>query len=272
MIEDIRVHGAFSYNELIHAGSLRRAEGISTTLVEVPFFLQSVRFFRLLLLLVRSFNAYKQKDTMMIEAEALITFFAASVLLGLAPGPDNIFVMTQSALYGKKAGIAVMSGQCTGLIVHTAAVALGVAVIFQTSALAFSVLKYTGAAYLVYLAWQAFMTPAETVHDESVGKFRLWKLYRRGIFMSITNPKVSLFFLAFLPQFVDPSAGAVPLQILILGGVFIIATILVFGSIALLAGSIAQLFSRSGQFQKILNRIAGTVFLGLALKIATTER
>lgn len=209
---------------------------------------------------------------MMIGYETLTTFFAASVLLALAPGPDNIFVLTQSALSGRKAGMAVMFGLCTGLIAHTAAVALGVAVIFQTSLLAFSVLKYLGAAYLVYLAWQAFSTSAEKINGESDGKFRFGKLYRRGIFMNITNPKVSLFFLAFLPQFADPSKGSVSLQILILGSVFILATILIFGGIALLAGSITQMLNRSGNFQKILNRVAGTVFLGLALKLAATKQ
>jgi len=93
----------------------------------------------------------------MIPIETLITFLAASILLALAPGPDNIFVLTQSALRGRSAGIVVMLGLCTGLIVHSSAVALGVAVIFQTSAVAFSALKFIGAGYLVYLAWQAFL-------------------------------------------------------------------------------------------------------------------
>lgn len=208
----------------------------------------------------------------MMAYETLITFFAASVLLALAPGPDNIFVLTQSVLTGKKAGITVMLGLCTGLIAHTTAVALGIAVIFQTSVLAFSVLKYLGAAYLLYLAWQAFNTSDEKINAESDSKFQFGKLYRRGIFMNITNPKVSLFFLAFLPQFADPSKGSVPFQILILGSVFILATILVFGGIALLAGNITQMLNRSLLFQKILNRVAGMVFIGLALKLATTEQ
>ena len=97
----------------------------------------------------------------MISSETIITFSTASILLALAPGPDNIFVLTQSALRGKRAGIVVMLGLCTGLIVHSSAVALGVAVIFQASAVAFSALKFVGAGYLVYLAWQAFRASAE---------------------------------------------------------------------------------------------------------------
>lgn len=208
----------------------------------------------------------------MIPLEALITFFTASVLLALAPGPDNIFVLTQSALRGKSAGIVVMFGLCTGLIAHSSAVAFGVAVIFQTSAIAFSILKFAGAAYLLYLAWQAFRASAEKIEGRPDGPVNHWQLYRRGIIMNITNPKVSLFFLAFLPQFADPSRGPVALQILLLGGLFIVATILIFGSIALLAGTLGEWLNRSARVQKILNRVAGAVFVGLALKLATIKR
>lgn len=208
----------------------------------------------------------------MIPIETLITFSTASILLGLAPGPDNIFVLTQSALRGRCAGIVVMLGLCTGLIVHSFAVALGVAAIFQTSTMAFSALKFIGAGYLVYLAYKTFRAPVEKIHTSTNGNTNHWKLYSRGIIMNITNPKVSIFFLAFLPQFTDPARGPVATQILLLGGLFIAATILVFGSIALLAGTLGQWLNRSDRAQTILNKLAGTVFVGLALKLATTER
>jgi len=208
----------------------------------------------------------------MLSIETLVTFFTASILLGLAPGPDNIFVLTQSALRGRGAGLLVMLGLCTGLIVHTIAVALGVAIIFQTSAIAFSALKFIGAGYLIYLAWQAFRASAEKIEGESDVIVNHWKLYCRGIIMNITNPKVSIFFLAFLPQFADPTRGPVAFQLLLLGGLFIIATILVFGGIALLAGTLGQWLNRSDRTQKILNKVAGAVFVGLALKLATIKR
>ena len=208
----------------------------------------------------------------MIGLESIIPFFIASVLLAIAPGPDNIFVLTQSALNGKKAGIAVMFGLCTGVIGHTTAVALGVAVIIQNSAMAFAILKHLGAAYLAYLAWQAFKTSAVIQSKDTPEKLSLRKLYFRGIFMNITNPKVSLFFLAFLPQFADPARGSVATQIFILGSLFILATIPVFGSIALLSGSLGEVLTKSVRANKILNRVAGTVFLCLALKLATTKR
>ena len=148
----------------------------------------------------------------MIPIETLATFFAASLLLALAPGPDNIFVLTQSAVHGRKAGLTVTLGLCTGLIVHTTAVAFGVAIIFQASAFAFTALKLFGAGYLVYLAWHAFRAAAETILAERGNGLSSIKLYRRGILMNVTNPKVSIFFLAFLPQFADPSRGPLNLS------------------------------------------------------------
>lgn len=209
---------------------------------------------------------------MTLPAETLLSFFAASVLLSIAPGPDNIFVLAQSALRGRNAGLLVMLGLCTGLIVHSTAVALGVAAIFQTSAVAFFALKFIGAGYLMFLAWQAFRASATKFQAVRNPEASLWKLYRRGIIMNITNPKVSVFFLAFLPQFADPSRGPISLQLLLLGGVFIMATILVFGSIAVLAGTLGHWMNRSVRFQNVVNKLAGTVFVFLALRLATTAR
>ncbi|MFA6311896.1 MAG: LysE family translocator [Sterolibacterium sp.] len=211
----------------------------------------------------------------MIPIETLAMFFAASLLLGLSPGPDNIFVLTQSALRGAAAGLVVTLGLSTGLVVHTTAVALGVAAIFQASALAFTALKLIGAAYLLYLAWQAFRASAVGVGgdgNKDIAVVSHWQLYRRGIIMNVTNPKVSIFFLAFLPQFADPARGPLSVQMLLLGGVFIVSTLLVFGGVALLAGTLADWLKRSDQGQRLINRIAGTVFVLLALKLASAER
>jgi len=202
----------------------------------------------------------------------LITFFIASVLLGLAPGPDNIFVLTQSALHGQLAGIYVTLGLCTGLIVHTTAVALGVAAIFQVSTVAFTALKITGALYLLYLAWRAFRAAASVLKAKGGKQLAPSHLYRLGIIMNVTNPKVSIFFLAFLPQFTDPARGSMALQIFVLGAVFILATLLVFGGIALSAGALGDWLKHSPKAQVVINRLAGTVFVGLAIRLATAER
>jgi threonine/homoserine/homoserine lactone efflux protein len=208
----------------------------------------------------------------MIPIETVAVFLAASVALALAPGPDNIFVLAQSALYGRKAGILVTLGLCTGLLVHTAAVSLGVAAVFQTSVLAFNLLKIIGAIYLLYLALQAFRAGAARLDQTGEAKLAWRKLYSLGIIMNITNPKVAIFFLAFLPQFADPSRGSVTIQMLMFGGLFIVATLFIFGAVAWFAGFLGEWLKGSAKAQIIMNRIAGTVFTGLALRLAVSER
>ncbi len=170
------------------------------------------------------------------------------------------------------AGIAVTFGLCTGLLVHTAAVALGVAAIFQASAFAFSLLKFIGAAYLLYLAYGAFMAGAKSDGEQRPPILNFRRLYVRGIIMNVTNPKVSLFFLAFLPQFTDPTFGPLVPQILLLGLLFILSTILIFGGISLLAGGLGGYLRKSARAQFVLNRIAGCVFVALAIKLALVRR
>ena len=149
----------------------------------------------------------------MLPLETLGAFFVTAIVMGLAPGPDNIFVLTQSALYGFRAGIVTTLGLMTGLFGHTAAVALGVAALFQTSEMAFTVLKCAGAAYLLYLAWLSFRSGASRAWLEQSTFPGYWALYRRGVIMNITNPKVTLFFLAFLPQFAKPNGSTLPSEV-----------------------------------------------------------
>ncbi|MGO1500764.1 MAG: LysE family translocator [Marinobacter sp.] len=207
----------------------------------------------------------------MMPVESLITFAIASAFLSIAPGPDNIFVLTQSALYGKKSGVLVTLGLCTGLVVHTTAVAFGVAAIFQTSVVAFTLLKIVGAIYLLFLAWQAFRASASRLEAPGSNLRSSSALYRRGIIMNITNPKVSIFFLAFLPQFASPAQGHLAPQIFLLGGVFMGISLVIFSAVAILAGQLGGWLNNSPKAQVYLNRIAGAVFTGLALKLATAS-
>ena len=209
---------------------------------------------------------------MVLTPDIVLAFFLASVLLGLSPGPDNIFVLTQSTLHGRGAGLMVTLGLCTGLVVHSLAVAFGAAALFQSSELAFSALKLAGAGYLLYLAWGAWRAPPASLSSDSVSLPGRLALYRRGIIMNITNPKVSIFFLAFLPQFADPARGPVALQIMALGGLFILATLLVFGAVAIAAGQLRGWLLKSQRVQLWINRLAAAVFVGLALRLATTQR
>ena len=208
----------------------------------------------------------------MIPIETLTTFLIASVLLSIAPGPDNIYVLTQSALHGRWSGIHVTLGLCTGLVLHTSAVALGVAAIFQASDTAFTTLKLVGALYLLYLAWQAFHASSASLSNGRGKPLSAARFYRRGIVMNVTNPKVSIFFLAFLPQFTNPSQGSIALQIFLLGALFIIAALLVFGCIAFFAGAIGDWLKHSPRAQVVMNRLAGTIFVGLAINLAISER
>ena len=223
----------------------------------------------------------------MLTPDAMMAFFVAALLLGIAPGPDNIFVLTQSALFGAGAGMVTTMGLVTGLCVHTTAVALGVAAIFQTSALAFTLLKTAGAGYLLWLAWLSFRAGASTTkigqgdtgegyaaNGGAVGTAfpGYMVLYRRGIVMNVTNPKVSLFFLAFLPQFCDPARGSVALQVLTLGALFMLATIVVFWTVAALGGRLAVWFNRSQRGQIIMQRVAGCVFVAMAAALLLSSR
>ena len=204
--------------------------------------------------------------------ENLLALFVAAVVLALVPGPDNLFVLTHSALHGRVLGWYATLGFSTGLIVHTAAVSLGVAALFQTSELAFNLLKLVGAAYLLYLAWRFVQRSNSPLPLQRQPQLTPWLIYRRGIVMNVTNPKVSLFFLALLPQFTLPDAGPIALQLIGFGLVFIAATLLVFGGIAELAGIISPWLRRSESAQRIIHRVAALIFCLLALKLVLSER
>jgi len=208
----------------------------------------------------------------MPSPDSLPAFFIASVLLALAPGPDNLFVLAQSALYGRFAGICITAGLCTGLLVHTAAVALGIAALVQASATAFTVLKLAGALYLLYLAWQAFRAGPRGTGACPAAGLTAGQYYRRGIIMNVTNPKVAMFFLAFLPQFATPAQGPVAGQIALLGALFMLATLLVFGAIALLAGRLGAWLGRTPAARDVMRYAAAVVLAGLAVKLLLAAR
>ena len=202
----------------------------------------------------------------MIPVDTLYLFFASAVALALVPGPDNIFVLTQSVLYGWRSGLLVTLGLCTGIMVHTAAVAFGVAAIFLASATAFTSLKVIGAGYLLYLALCAFRAEPMPIEGEGL-RLSSGKLFGRGIVMNITNPKVAVFFLAYLPQFTDPGFGSLNGQMMILGALFIVATLMIFGSMAWFAGLLSEFLRESNRTQRVINWIVGIIFICLAIRL-----
>jgi threonine/homoserine/homoserine lactone efflux protein len=203
----------------------------------------------------------------MLSLQTGLAFFSVSMLLALSPGPDNVFVLVHSAQHGMRAGVLVVLGLCTGLLFHTAAVALGLAALLEASPLAFGVLKGVGALYLLWLAWLSWRAPTGLLEGQAASGLSARQTYARGIIMNATNPKVAIFFLAFLPQFADPALGPVQWQIVQLGACFGLATLVVFGGIAALAGRFGQRLRDSAKAQQTLNRMAALVFAGLALKL-----
>ena len=201
-----------------------------------------------------------------LSTETIIAFVTASVVLSLVPGPDNIFVMTHSALKGWRIGFYTTLGLCTGLIGHTVLVAIGVSVIFQTSAVAFNGLKIIGACYLIYLALLSLQKKELNLGgDDNENANRSY--YRTGVIMNLTNPKVALFFLVFLPQFVNTGNENVTLQIFSLGLLFILSALCVFTSIAYLASLLEDILKKSKTVNKNLNILAALIYFALAINL-----
>lgn len=194
------------------------------------------------------------------------SFFVAATLLALAPGPDNLFVLANATSHGARAGLVLTLGFCSGCVVHTAVVALGVAALIVTTPLAWLAIRLFGAGYLGWLAWQTLRSHGPSSPGAAPQRTAR-ALYLRGLIMNVSNPKVTMFFLALLPQFVDFERGRAALQFAQLGALFILVTVLVFGGIALLAGALAASLRARPATAIWLDRLAGVVFAGLALHV-----
>ena len=208
----------------------------------------------------------------MISLATVLAFSCTAVILALVPGPDNLFVLAQSALIGARRGAVLTLGLCSGLLIYSAAVAFGVAYIFAQSEIAFLALKSIGACYLLYMAYGAFRAGAATGGAAQAELESPLRAYLRGVVMNLSNPKVAIFFLAFLPQFTSPTAGNIQLQLLELGGIFTICALTVFLGISQLAGRLSGWMLRSERSLRLLNQSAGVIFILLALKVAVTAR
>ena len=201
----------------------------------------------------------------------MIEFFIAAIVVALAPGPDNLFVLAQSAIHGAKAGFCIICGLCTGILVQTGLLVVGVSALIAASPTAFFVIQCLGAAYLLYLAYKSFQVRAGTVNLETSAKSKdlsLKRLYLRGIIMNLTNPKAILFALSFIPPAVKMDSSLSPtLQMVILGAEFVVATFIVFGTVALLAGAVKKFMLNSPKANRNLNWFSGAVFLFMAVAL-----
>jgi threonine/homoserine/homoserine lactone efflux protein len=202
----------------------------------------------------------------------LLLFIAAGLLLNITPGPDLLLIIGRATAQGVRAGVAAALGIAAGCLVHTAAVALGVAALLATSSVAFEVIKWAGAAYLAYLGLRLLLSRAAadapmTATPPATARAIFWQ----GFVTNVLNPKVALFFLALLPQFVAPEATAKPLALAVLGVLFALNSLLVIVPVAWLAGRAGHRLRSAGRAQRWLDRALGALFIGLALRLALTR-
>jgi threonine/homoserine/homoserine lactone efflux protein len=208
----------------------------------------------------------------MPDFSTLMPFLAAALALNLTPGADMTYVIARSATQGRAAGLAASFGVSLGSLCHALLAAFGVAVLVAHSDAAFLTIKIAGALYLLFLAFKAFRAGAKSAHLKNLPPVSIKRVFAEGALTNLLNPKVALFILAFLPQFVDPHRGSVALQILFLGTLFNIGGTTVLVVVAISAGAAAGMLRESAQFGKWLNRFSGLVFVGLALRLAFAER
>ena len=209
-----------------------------------------------------------------MELGLVLSFIGASIILSLIPGPDNIFVLTESLTKGQRNGIAISIGLSLGVLIHTLAAATGLSIIIQKSAVAFSVIKYFGAAYLLYLAFNALKDKQPTLHFDKASKEKktpFSKLIKKGFLMNILNPKVALFFIAFLPQFTTIGGINITVQMIILGLLFMLQALIVFSLISILSGRLTK-YVNDPKFWKITKWSKVGVLSILGFTLALTEK
>ncbi|MBD8025029.1 LysE family translocator [Ureibacillus sp. Re31] len=203
---------------------------------------------------------------------SILSFLGAAIVLTLMPGPDNLFTLAQSIAKGKNAGIFTTLGLCTGLLVHITAATIGISAVIYQSAFAFTVVKYAGAAYLLFLAYKSFREKSSSFHLHNEDNLDYKSLYKKGIIMNVLNPKVSLFFLAFFPQFINYENGHVPIQMLIFGIIFLIQSFVIFTLISIFASKVGNFLRKNNSISKKINMIQGSLFTLIGLKIAFSQK
>lgn len=204
----------------------------------------------------------------MPPAANLPIFLAAALVLAVTPGPAVLYIVTRSVDQGRRAGLASVLGIELGNLFHVFAAALGISAILMTSALAFEVVKYLGAAYLIYLGIRKLLTPLQRGDVTVIRETKLRRAFSQGILVAILNPKTALFFLAFLPQFVDPGQGQVPVQSFALGLMFVCIALISDSCYALLAGTAGGWLKRSVWYLHFQRYFAGVIYVGLGLYAA----
>ena len=204
----------------------------------------------------------------MLDWHTIWIFGLASFALAVTPGPDMILVAARSAAQGRMAGLVTQIGISVGSVVHAIILALGLSQLFLAVPYAYDLVRYLGAAYLLFLAWQAFRGPfGPGASGETFKVLSLWVIFRQGLISNLLNPKVALFYLALFPQFLDPASGSVAIQILMLATLFVAIDFAVHGVVIWLAGGVRSLSANRWGFARWSRYLLGLVFGGLAAKL-----
>ncbi|MGP5076156.1 LysE family translocator [Psychrobacter celer] len=216
----------------------------------------------------------------MFGIENYLGFVLAAILLNLTPGTDTMYIITRSVSHGSAAGFYSVLGIISGILVHTVFAALGLSIILINSPLAFTIVKYIGASYLCYLGIKMLMSKQPSLLANHLPKsspsapansIAHWQIYKQGVLTNVFNPKVALFFLAFFPQFIDPSYAHSALSFLILGLSFALTGFLWCSCLALLASKFSADLRKNPAIEVLLNKISGVVFIGLGVKLLTEK-
>ena len=208
----------------------------------------------------------------MFDPASFVLFFVASWALIITPGPDMLYVITRGIAQGRRAGLHSAFGVTLGIFVHTLLAALGLAALLQTSALAFLVIKYIGATYLIYLGIQSFRDTSSFDNGDQQNPMATQAIFWQGFISNVTNPKIAIFFLAFLPQFVQPDGGSFFFQMLTLGLLFALFGIAFLSVVGYFAGQIGSWCSKKPKLVNRFRWLTSGVLVGLGVRLALIER
>ncbi|WP_169568710.1 LysE family translocator [Sneathiella limimaris] len=207
---------------------------------------------------------------MLPDLATILLFISSAFMLTIAPGPDIIYVAMRGLAQGWKAGLVAALGLITGIFVHITLAAVGLSAVLASSPLLFALVKYAGAAYLIYIGWKIFHAPAVTVHKDGIAP-PLGQIYRQTILMNILNPKVALFFLAFLPQFVSADSQNVTFELVFFGVLFQLTALVIMGSVGLFAGAITARLNQGASNSTRLTKVAGSAVMALGAYIPAQD-
>jgi threonine/homoserine/homoserine lactone efflux protein len=209
----------------------------------------------------------------MPDISTLALFALACLALTATPGPDMLLIASRSASQGRSSGFATLAGIQAGTYCHALAAAFGLSQLFTAVPIAYDAVRYAGAAYLLYLAWKTFRSTGTVLApNAAIRRYPIGAVFRQGLLTNLLNPKMALFVLALFPQFVQPSAGSVALQIMVLATVLNLIGLLVNGAVILMASGMARLFAAKSRWRRAPQLLLGTVFAGLALRLAFDGR